>query len=172
MRTFVIEGETYRASKLLGKGKGGYSYLVHNEKGEKAVVKAIHHEPCAVYKFGNKIQAESDCYDYLVKIGIRVPECYAIDFEQELVLKEYIRGRNIADLIRAKKDVSAYLPQVEEMGRLANENGVNLDYYPANFMLRGGLLYYVDYETSKLDKRYTFETWGRNYWTGKKSLAK
>jgi hypothetical protein len=58
------------------------------------------------------------------------------------------------------------------MAELANEGNVNLDYYPANFILRGGLLYYVDYETSKLDKRYTFAVWGKNYWTGKKSLDK
>ncbi len=171
MKNFVIEGENYEVRKLLGKGKGGYSYLCYKD-GVHYVVKKIHHEPCPYYNFGNKIQAEADCYDYLLKLGIRVPECYAIDFEQELVLKEYIRGRNIADMIRRKQDVTPYLPQVAEMGKKANEGNVNIDYYPANFILRGGLLYYVDYETSKLDKRYTFEVWGKNYWTGKKSLDK
>ncbi|MCH3908847.1 MAG: hypothetical protein LKF75_01780 [Bacilli bacterium] len=172
MSNFYINGERYFPTKLLGKGKGGYSYLCHDEEGVHYVVKKIHHEPCSFYKFGNKIQAEMDCYDYLLKCGIRVPECYYIDLEQELVLKEYIRGRNIADMIKRKQDVSKCVPQVEEMARLANENGVNIDYYPANFILRKGLLYYIDYETSKFDKRYTFENWGRNYWIGKKSLDK
>ena len=36
--------------KLLGKGKGGYSYLVTDGKNE-FVLKQIHHEPCDYYKF-------------------------------------------------------------------------------------------------------------------------
>ena len=171
MKTFEIEGKTYQAIRLLGHGKGGYSYLCKH-RGHFYVVKAIHHEEVSYYKFGNKIQAENDSYDYLRKCRIRVPKCYAIDFEQELVLKQYIKGRNIADMIKKKQDVSAYLPQVEAMAKKANDNGINIDYYPPNFILRKGLLYYVDYEIEKFDKRYTFAVWGKNYWTSKKGLDK
>lgn len=171
MKTFEIEGKTYTVSKLLGHGKGGYSYLV-KRLGHYYVIKAIHHEEVSYYKFGNKIQAENDSYEYLKRCHIRIPKCYAIDFEQELVLKQYIRGRNIADMIKKKQDVSRYLPQVEAMAEKANKNQINIDYYPPNFILRKGLLYYVDYEIEKFDRRYTFAVWGRNYWTGKKGLDK
>jgi TP53 regulating kinase-like protein len=171
VKSFVIDGRTFVAVRLLGHGKSGYSYLV-KYRGRYYVVKAIHHEEVDYYKFGNKIQAESDSYAFLKKCHIRVPKCWGIDFQQELVLKEYIRGRNIADLIKKKQDVSAYIPQVEAMAKKANKNGINIDYYPPNFILRKGLLYYVDYEIEKFDKRYTFEVWGKNYWTGKKGLDK
>jgi len=171
MKTFEIEGKTYTATKLLGHGKGGYSYLV-KRRGHYYVVKAIHHEEVSYYKFGNKIQAENDSYEYLKQCHIRIPKCYAIDFEQELVLKQYIRGRNIADMIKKKEDVSRYIPQVEAMAKKANAHSINIDYYPPNFILRKGLLYYVDYEIEKLDQRYTFAVWGKNYWTGKKGLDK
>ena len=75
-------------------------------------------------------------------------------------------------MIKKKQDVSAYLSQVESMAKKANANGINIDYYPPNFIVRKGLLYYVDYEIEKFDKRYTFAVWGKNYWTGKKGLDK
>ena len=165
----MIQGREYRVIRLLGHGKGGYSYLVKH-RGHCSVVKQIHHEPVSYYHFGNKIQAECDSYLFLLKCKIRMPRCRAIDFEQELVLKDYIKGPTVADLLRRKKDVLRYLPQVEEMARRANRHQVNIDYYPPNFVVRKGRLYYVDYELEKFDKRYTFEVWGRNYWTGKKKL--
>lgn len=58
----------YKIIKLLGHGKGGYSYLAEkagSSGGEKVVVKQIHHEPCSYYTFGNKIEAEQNDYKRL-----------------------------------------------------------------------------------------------------------
>lgn len=45
----TINGKDFEVIKLLGKGKGGYSYLVTD--GEKQyVLKQIHHEPCDYYQ--------------------------------------------------------------------------------------------------------------------------
>ena len=43
-KMFVNEKE-YEIVKLLGKGKGGYSYLAGDGE-RKYVLKQIHHEPC------------------------------------------------------------------------------------------------------------------------------
>jgi tRNA A-37 threonylcarbamoyl transferase component Bud32 len=171
MQDMWVNEKKYHPVRLLGKGKGGYSYLV-KRLGHYYVIKHIHHEEVSCYKFGNKIQAEYDCYSYLLQLHIRMPRCIYVDFDQELVLKQYIKGPTIAELIKRKKDVSKYIPQVAKMAKKANEGNVNMDYYPANFVVNKGKLYYVDYETSKLDKRYTFEVWGIGYWTGKKGLDK
>ena len=45
-----VNGKEYRILKLLGKGKGGYSYLAESNQG-KVVLKQIHHEPCDYYQF-------------------------------------------------------------------------------------------------------------------------
>ena len=42
----TVNGAEYSVIKLLGKGKGGYSYLVTDGK-ENFVLKQIHHESCA-----------------------------------------------------------------------------------------------------------------------------
>lgn len=56
--TVLVNGNAYSLLKLLGKGKGGYSYLAQMADGQQVVVKQIHHEPCVYYQFGNKIEAE------------------------------------------------------------------------------------------------------------------
>ena len=59
-KMFVNE-KAYEIIKLLGKGKGGYSYLASSGN-KKYVLKQIHHEPCDYYQFGNKINKNS-CHD-------------------------------------------------------------------------------------------------------------
>ena len=72
-----VNGKDYSILKLLGRGKGGYSYLAERD-GRRMVLKQIHHEPCAYYQFGNKIEAELRDYDRLQRIGIplRFPRCW------------------------------------------------------------------------------------------------
>ena len=81
-----VNGKEYRILKLLGKGKGGYSYL-----------------------------AESD--------------------------------------------------QVKEMCRLLYAADTNIDYFPTNFIMQDGVLYYVDYECNKYMEEWNFENWGMKYWS-------
>ena len=47
--TVLVNGNAYSLLKLLGKGKGGYSYLAQMADGQQVVVKQIHHEPCVYY---------------------------------------------------------------------------------------------------------------------------
>lgn len=56
LQSINIGGKEYRIIRLLGHGKGGYSYLTECD-GRQVVVKKIHHEPCDYYEFGNKIEA-------------------------------------------------------------------------------------------------------------------
>ena len=90
----TLNGKEYKVKKLLGKGKGGYSYLVTD--GEKEyVLKQIHHEPCSYYQFGNKLEAEKRDYKRLMEIGITMPKLLDIDETQERILKEYIPGDTV-----------------------------------------------------------------------------
>ena len=109
------------------------------------VVKQIHHEPCDYYTFGNKIEAERNDYQQLKKAGIRIPEMFEIDIENERIVKEYIDGDTIFDRVKRGEGVDAYLPQVREMALLAKAAGLNIDYFPTNFVVQNGLLWYIDY---------------------------
>ena len=48
MDTMSVNGKAFAVIKLLGKGKGGYSYLV-SDREHNYVLKQIHHEPCSYY---------------------------------------------------------------------------------------------------------------------------
>ena len=78
METLIVNKKEYQMIRLLGKGKGGYSYLA-TDGTKNYVLKQIHHEPCSYYQFGNKIQSEIDDYNRLIKIGILMPEMIDVD---------------------------------------------------------------------------------------------
>ena len=164
-----INGKEYNIIKLLGHGKGGYSYLAEYQ-GSFAVVKQIHHEPCDYYSFGNKIEAEKNDYERLLKTGIRIPKMYAIDTENEIVLKEFIDGETVFDLIRRDISVRPYIKQVREMADIVRSYGLNIDYFPTNFIVRDDLIWYVDYECNEYMDEYSFENWGIKYWSKTKEF--
>lgn len=157
-------GKLFLIKKLLGKGKGGYSYLAEKD-GKKFTLKQIHHEPCDYFQFGNKIEAEARDYKRLVDAGINVPELYEIDFEKEIVLKEFIDGKDIVSLVKNGGMKPEYLAQAQEMARKINQKGFNLDYYPTNFIVQNEKLFYIDYECSGYSDEWNFENWGIKYWS-------
>ena len=164
MKSVIACGKEYRILRLLGHGKGGYSYLAEGDAGQ-AVVKQIHHEPCDYYAFGNKIEAEKRDYERLRKAGIRIPAMTAIDEEAEIVVKEYIAGDTVFDLVRGGGSAGPYLDQVREMAAQAEAAGLNIDYFPTNFVIRDGLIWYVDYECNDYMEKWNFENWGIRYWS-------
>ena len=160
----TVNGEPYRIVCLLGHGKGGYSYLAERD-GREVVLKQIHHEPCDYYSFGNKIEAERHDYARLKDAGIRIPALLAIDTETERIVKEYIEGETVFDCIRRGGSAEPYLQDVRGMAAKAKAAGLNIDYFPTNFVIRDGLLWYVDYECNGYTDEWNFENWGIKYWS-------
>ena len=159
-----VNGQQLTVNKLLGRGKGGYSYLAERE-GSLAVLKQIHHEPCAYYSFGNKIEAEERDYRRLLQTGIRIPLMLDIDTERERIVKEYIAGSTVLEMVIGGASAEPFLPQVRAMAAQARAAGLNIDYFPSNFVVHGDLLYYIDYECNEYMEEWNFENWGIKYWS-------
>lgn len=164
-----VNGRELLIIKLLGKGKGGYSYLASDGR-RQYVLKQIHHEPCDYYQFGNKIESEIRDYDRLKSVGIRMPEMIDVDIRQERILKEYIEGETIFDLVLADQMKADYLEQVREMCSLLYTNNINIDYFPTNFIVQREKLYYIDYECNDYMAEWNFENWGIKYWSKTEEL--
>ena len=164
-KTLSVNGAEYSIVKLLGKGKGGYSYLAERE-GKRFTLKQIHHEPCDYYTFGDKLQSELRDYNTLRSLGIKLPELYEVDVMNERILKEYIDGDTVAQIVerdgRAPEDAFV---QVKEMCSLLYASGLNIDYYPTNFIMSDSKLYYIDYECNCYSDEWNFENWGIKYWS-------
>ena len=164
MEYISVNGKEYGVLKLLGKGKGGYSYLVCDEAENRYVLKQIHHEPCEYYQFGDKLQSELRDYQRLKEIGIPIPELLDADVQGERILKTYIDGPTVAELVERGAMRPEYYDQIHEMCRLLYPANTNIDYYPTNFIVQDGRLWYIDFECNDYMEQWDFEHWGRQYW--------
>lgn len=164
MEVMDVNGIEYKIIKLLGKGKGGYSYLSERD-GSLFVLKQIHHEPCSYYQFGNKIEAEKRDYERLKNVGIRIPKMLDVDTRNERILKEYIEGETIYELVKKDLVKPEYFAQIKEMCSLLYPAHINIDYFPTNFVVQNSLLYYIDFECNDYMEEWNFENWGIKYWS-------
>ena len=164
MKNITVNEKEFTVVRLLGKGKGGYSYLATDGQ-EQYVVKQIHHEPCEYYQFGNKIEAEIKDYERLKNIGITMPELLDVDLSNERILKQYIEGKTIFQMVWEGDLPENCMEQVRQMCDKLYPAKTNIDYYPTNFVLQDGILYYIDYECNDYMEEWNFENWGIKYWS-------
>lgn len=163
METMTVNEKEYCVIRLLGKGKGGYSYLV-TDGTQEYVLKQIHHEPCDYYQFGDKLASEQRDYNRLKKIGIPMPKLLEVDEKQERILKEYIPGDTVDKLVKENRMETDVCRQMEDMCRLLYPANTNIDYFPTNFVVCGGKLWYIDFECNDYMEQWNFENWGSKYW--------
>lgn len=163
MDLLTVNGREYTVLRLLGKGKGGYSYLVERD-GQRFVLKQIHHEPCSYYQFGDKLQSELNDYERLSGIGIPMPRLLEVDCENERLLKEFIDGETVYSLVKEDRLPDWCIPQMEQLCVRLYAANTNIDYFPTNFIPVDGTLYYVDYECNDYMEAWDFAHWGVKYW--------
>ena len=169
MKNMCVNGKSYEVKKLLGHGKGGYSYLV-TDGTKEYVLKQIHHEPCDYYQFGNKIESEMKDYKRLKEIGIPMPEMFGVDIENERILKEYIKGDTVFDYVLRNEVKPTFVEQMKEMCEVLYPANTNIDYFPTNFVVQEDKLYYIDYECNDYMEEWNFENWGIKYWSQTKEF--
>ena len=164
MEKMTCNSREFEVIKLLGKGKGGYSYLVTDGAG-KYVLKQIHHEPCDYYTFGDKLASELQDYETLKAVGIPMPELLDVDFAQERLLKTYIDGDTVNVLVKQDRMIPEYYGQIRAMCDKLYAANLNIDYYPTNFVAQEGRLYYIDFECNSYMAQWNYENWGCKYWS-------
>ena len=164
METIFVNDKEFEIVRLLGKGKGGYSYLVKDKNGLFYVVKQIHHEPCSYYTFGNKLESEINDYQRLLKCNILLPKLIEIDYQNERILKEYIDGMTIDKYVESDQMEEDFYIQIKEIAFKVKNNGLNIDYYPTNFVVNNGKLFYIDYECNEYQEKWDYDHWGSTYW--------
>lgn len=114
---------------------------------------------------GNKIEAEQNDYNRLLQTGIRIPRMLDIDVANERILKEYIDGPTIYDLVKNDTMKDLYLVQMREMAKVVYDAGLNIDYFPTNFIVQDEKIFYIDYECNNYMDEWNFENWGIKYWS-------
>ncbi len=169
MEKMYVNEKSYEVIKLLGHGKGGYSYLV-TDGSKEYVLKQIHHEPCGYYQFGNKMESEMKDYERLKEIGIPMPEMLEVDIANERILKAYIKGDTVFDYVSRNEVKPAFVEQMKKMCADLYAANTNIDYFPTNFVVQEDKLYYIDYECNDYMEEWNFENWGIKYWSQTKEF--
>lgn len=164
METLWVNEKEYSVIRLLGKGKGGYSYLV-TDGSAQYVLKQIHHEPCDYYTFGDKLASELRDYETLSRIGLPLPKLLDVDTAHERILKEYINGDTIDRYVLRDEMRPEYPEQMRAICKKLYAANLNIDYYPTNFVVQEDILYYIDYECNQYMEQWDFEHWGCKYWS-------
>ncbi|PLX24180.1 MAG: hypothetical protein C0600_13390 [Ignavibacteria bacterium] len=153
-----------RIIRAIGRGKSGYSYEA--ALGQRRVVfKQMHDEPCTYYSFeDSKTRLEEKDYFRLRDMGIHVPRLLHVGHEGSFLIKEYISGPTAAEVIASELPDREIIAQLFDIARKCRTFGKNIDYFPTNFVIENGCLYYVDYETNTFDPRWSLEHWGAYFW--------
>ena len=170
MEKMTCNSREFDVIRLLGKGKGGYSWLV-TDGNVQYVLKQIHHEPCEYYTFGDKLGSELRDYETLKQVGIPMPELLDVDMQQERILKTYIDGDTVNVLVKEDRMKPEYYLQIHHICEKLYAANLNIDYYPTNFVVQEGALYYIDFECNSYMDAWNFENWGCKYWSKTKEFT-
>ena len=150
--------------KRLGKGKSGVSFLGFCN-GISVVFKEMHYEPCPYYNFSdNKVKLEINAFECLKKCNVPIPELLYHDVENNYLVKSYIDGK-CGDLWVGEGNSShGIIGQLFEIYENVKSHNLNIDYFPANFVISGNKLFYIDYEINPYSYEWGLEEWGIYYW--------
>ena len=96
---------------------------------------------------------------------------FDVDISNERIVKEYINGPTIYELVKNDAVDDAYVMQVREMAATVRSFGLNIDYFPTNFVVQNGIIFYIDYECNQYMDEWNFENWGIKYWSKTKEFV-
>lgn len=94
-----------------------------------------------------------------------MPRLFEADRQNERLLKEYIEGETVLELVKRGESVEEHVLTVRETCRRLYALNLNIDYFPTNFIVSANGLYYIDYECNDYSKEWNFENWGIKYWS-------
>lgn len=103
-------------------------------------------------------------------MGIKLPRLLEANADHNFLLKEYIDGKLVTDLVIAASLPDACVKQVFEMARVLKASDLNIDYFPDNFVVMNEVLYYVDYEYNQYDPLWNLPNWGLYYWANSSGM--
>jgi hypothetical protein len=155
----------------LGKGKSGYSFLAQLND-QLVVFKRMHYEPCPYYTFSdNKVQLEVQANARLQQAGIPIPALIGFDLEQQYLIKTYVAGLVGHEWLAQGGQDETVIEQLFSISAKMRAQGLNIDYFPANFVIAQGCLSYIDYEINPYSAEWSLEQWGIYYWANRVGMA-
>ena len=167
----VADGISYEIIKLIGKGQAGYSYLSKADE-NYFVVKIFDDDNNLIDNILNKFNQEIEAYYILFDIGIPIPKLIYKDNKEHYLIKEYIDGNTLAQIIGKRLFKEKHIIQILKMCEKVYRRNLNLDYFPTNFVEKNNVLYYIDYGCGKYTDDWNFENNGIYFYANTSGIEK
>ncbi len=157
-RHICVNSNEFVIVATLGSGSDGASYVVSDlsDRG-RWVVKEYYRNLPLERTAMEKMNQDVESYNTLCGLGIRMPQLYDVDAVRTTIAKELIGGPTLAQIMQSGGPAPALVQQVRAMADAARMRGLNLSYEPEDYVVRDGLVYYVDYQTTPYNSRNGFE---------------
>lgn len=167
----IVNSRVYPIVNELGVGKSGISYLCNNAD-KLVTIKKLEQFDSNYIPFEEALNVEINSYKKLIQIGIRIPKLIDYDAVNKCIVKEYISGDVLMNLI-AKDKISTHIwREIFMFSKMACDLSYNLDYFPTNYIYNGKELYYIDFEVHNYSDEWNFENWGLYYWVNNEGVKK
>lgn len=161
--------ETYYFEKELNKVNNGI-FSLYKKENAFVVIKELNG---GVDDEGESlIDKELFSYERLKALDISTPKLLGYNREKNLVIKEYLEGKDLLGLIRDDKLTSAHFIELLNYGELLNSDNLNIDYFPLNFILKDETLYYVNYKVFPYTEELNLRNWGIFYWINNEGIKR
>jgi hypothetical protein len=132
----------------------------------------MHNEPCPYYNFtGNKVQSEVEAYQVLQENGVPVPQLLDYSYDGQYLVKEYLDAPCGHEWVAGGQQSETIIRELFMISGRLREKGINIDYFPTNFVITGDGLFYVDYEINPYQLMWSLEEWGIYYWANCAGMA-
>jgi len=150
---FLKENNLYLVEQI-AKGWTSFVYLVQDSKGKKFVVKSLREKA----NRRDMVKRESENLKISNSVGVG-PKLIEVDFENNVVLLEFIEGPNFIDWIfsnPAKKDLEKFLKELFEQAEKLDKKGLDhgqLAGKGKNILVRKGKPVIIDFEKASTKRK-------------------
>lgn len=158
---FTKKEEVYTFIRKLNEVNNGVFYL-YSIGDNQVVIKELSNKTDDEGQL--EINKELYSYERLESLGIYIPKLIGYNYQENIVIKEYLEGKDLLGLIRDKKITKGTYMDLLKYGEQVNSDNLNIDYFPNNFILKEEKLYYVNYKVFPYTDELNLRNWGIYYW--------
>ncbi len=161
--------EVFKLVKELNQVSNGKFFLYERDN-ELVVIKELSQKIDSEGEF--EIDKELFSYERLKALDIYTPKLLGYNRENNIVIKEYLEGKDLLGIIRDRTLTKDNYIELLRYSELLNSDNLNIDYFPANFVLKENRLYYVNYKVFPYSEELNLRNWGIYYWINNEGIKR
>ncbi len=161
--------EVFKLVKELNQVSNG-KFFLYDRNNELVVIKELSQKIDSEGEY--EIDKELFSYERLKALDLYTPKLLGYNRENNIVIKEYLEGKDLLGIIRDESLTRDNYIELLRYSELLNSDNLNIDYFPANFILKEDKLYYVNYKVFPYSEELNLRNWGIYYWINNEGIKR